>query len=90
MPTMKPYEALPQVRLSEESDGSQNRLLNEDCLVNQPTYERQYRKQRLLNIFLIINLVLISSYTLYLHVHGRRDAVPLGADPFGYVPVGTY
>ena len=54
----------------------------------QPSYEKPYRRLRIINVFLIFALVLAVTYAAYVRLHPHNSAALLGTDPFGFVPPG--
>ncbi|KAI7774490.1 hypothetical protein LA080_008297 [Diaporthe eres] len=52
----------------------------------QPSYEKPYRRVRIINVFLIFALVLTATYAAYVRLHPRNNAPLLGTDPFGFIP----
>lgn len=55
----------------------------------QPSYEKPYRRLRVINVFLIFALVLAVTYAAYVRLHPHNNAAPLlGTDPFGFIPPG--
>lgn len=83
------YEAL-QARPSSDSDDIMEQQTSNRASYDGTSYERSYRRLRVVNICLIVALLLTIPYTLYvrMHMHSHGSDIPLGADPFGYVPVG--
>lgn len=53
-----------------------------------PSYEKPYRRLRIINVFLIFALVLSVTYAAYARIHPHTSAPLLGTDPFGFIPPG--
>ncbi|KAI9146788.1 thioesterase [Paramyrothecium foliicola] len=71
------------------SDGSRasEELESSDMASFAPlSYEKPYKRMRMITIFLTFALILTASYAVYVHTHSHSSDVLLGADPFEMVP----